>query len=372
MPEIWLGYGESEVILDIKYENILKNIKSEYSLMDSGSIERELDTKIDLKESTLVLIFNPFYQMTSILEFINKKWKNSGFNNIEFDIVSKNIPSKYKKDLIERGIVINKIDENDISNRISKFENLVILAKIEYDPMFGYNEISNNIIKSCYANEMNQAYSFIIDKLPQPGISGEALKFSNETLKRKLNFQPIYVIANNQGINSIYCGDIEKSFYEAIEQFNKISQPTIERSKTVFLSGNSNFNIQSTLSNSLNLLWNNYHTVKENGTIILLSENRFGIGNGALMYFIEGRLDQGGMNKYQYVKDIEHINFLNLLKDKYDIYLISTVPAIYLEKLGLKTITKIKEGLDKTIAKYGKYSKSTIISNSELIHGKII
>ena len=31
MPEIWLGYGDSEVILDIKYENILDNSKPQFS-----------------------------------------------------------------------------------------------------------------------------------------------------------------------------------------------------------------------------------------------------------------------------------------------------------------------------------------------------
>ena len=43
--------------------------------------------------------------------------------------------------------------------------------------------------------------------------------------------------------------------------------------------------MQSTLGNSLNLLWNNYQTVKEKGIIILLSENKMGLGKWALPQF---------------------------------------------------------------------------------------
>ncbi len=195
----------------------------------------------------------------------------------------------------------------------------------------------------------------------------EPLNISLETSKIS-HIETIQVIANNDGINSIYCGDIESSFKKSIEEFNKISKRKIEKSKSAFISGNSNFNIQSTLGNSLNLLWNNYHAVKENGTIILLSENKMGIGNGALLQYVENRLDQSGIKKNQYVKDLEHFNFLNLIKDKFDIYAISALPRVYLNKLGIKTVSRVQEGLETILMRYGKNSKISIILNSELTH----
>jgi nickel-dependent lactate racemase len=115
-------------------------------------------------------------------------------------------------------------------------------------------------------------------------------------------------------------------------------------------------------------LWNNYQAVKENGTIILLSENKMGLGNGALLQYIENRLDQSGIKKNQYVKDLEHFNFLNLIKDKFDIYAISSLPRVYLNKLGIKTVSRIQEGLETILMRYGKNSKISIILNSELTH----
>jgi hypothetical protein len=366
MPEIWLGYGDSEVILDIKYENILDINKTDFSLLDNESLYLELENKIELHNSTLVLNFNPFIQMTPILKVINEKIKRFNVNDLEINTLSSaSIPLKVRRDLNDSGITIHRLERGDILDKIKRFNKTIIIEKVEYDPFFGYKGAATELMRCSFPNEMNQAYSTVIDKIPQPGAITEPLNISLESSKT-LNLSTINVIANKDGINSIYCGDIENSFKKSIEEFAKITKRNVEKSKSAFISGNSNFNAQSTLSNSLNLLWNNYQAVKENGTIILLSENKMGIGNGALLQFIEGRLDQSGLKKYRYTKDIEHINFLNLIKDKFDIYAISTLPKVYLNKLGIKTISRMQEGLETILMRHGKHSKILIVLNSEL------
>ena len=74
------------------------------------------------------------------------------------------------------------------------------------------------------------------------------------------------------------------------------------------------------------------------------------------------------MKKNQYVKDLAHFNFLNLIKDKFDIYAISALPRAYLRKVGIKTVSTIQEGLETILMRYGKNSKISIILNSELTH----
>lgn len=365
MPEIWLGYGDSEVILDIKFENILDNSKSDFLLLDSESLSSELEKKIQLKDSTLILNYNPFLHMIPILRHIHETKKKLEMKNIEMNTLSKNMPLKIKRELNDKGISINRIENNEVLSKAKTFENIIILEKIEYDPFFGYKGSPTELTRTSFPNEMDQAYSTIIDKFPQPGIKSEPLNISFEVSK-KLNFESINVIANNDGINSIYAGDIENSFKKTIEEFDKISKKEVEKAKSLFISGNSNVNMQTTLGNSLNLLWNNYQIVKEKGIVILLSENRMGLGNGALPQFIENRLDQAGLRKYQYLKDLEHLNFLNLIKDKLEIYAISSLPKVYLDKLGIKTISRVKEGLENILTKHGRNSKILIIPNSEL------
>jgi hypothetical protein len=367
MPEIWLGYGDSEVILDIKFENILDNSKSDFLLLDNESLSSELEKKIQLKDSTLILNYNPFLHMIPILRHIHETKKKLEMKNIEMNTLSKNMPLKIKRELNDKGISINRIENNEVLSKAKTFENIIVLEKIEYDPFFGYKGSPTELTRNSFPNEMDQAYSTIIDKFPQPGTKSEPLNISFEVSK-KLNFESINVIANNDGINSIYTGGVENSFKKTIEEFDKISKKEVEKAKSLFISGNSNFNMQATLGNSLNLLWNNYQIVKEKGIVILLSENKMGLGNGALPQFIENRLDQAGLRKYQYLKDLEHLNFLNLIKDKLEIYAISSLPKVYLDKLGIKTISRVKEGLENILTKHGRNSKILIIPNSELTH----
>ena len=63
MPEILLVYGDSDVILDIKYENILDINKAEFPLLDNESLYLELEKDIKLHDSILILNFNTFTQM---------------------------------------------------------------------------------------------------------------------------------------------------------------------------------------------------------------------------------------------------------------------------------------------------------------------
>ena len=366
MPEVWLGYGDTEVILDIKYENILDNVKPQFSILNTESLNLELENKIKLKKSNLIIIFTPFLQMIPILKYIYQEYKKQNNNSsLEFNTTSKYIPFKIKRVLNDNGIYINRIENNEILNKIKDFDKTIILEKVEVDPFFGYKGPSTELIRTCFSNEMNIAFSTIYDKLPQPGQITEALNISIEK-SRAINCDVINVISNNDGINSIYIGEMEESFKKTIEILNSISKIEVDNSKSAFITGNSNFNIQATLNNSFNLLWNNYNAVKENGIIVLLSENKNGLENGALLQFIEGRLDLNDLKKKQYIKDLEHINFLNVIRDKFKIHIISSIPKVYLHKLGLKPIPRVKDGLKTILFEQGKRSKILIVPNSEL------
>ncbi len=365
MPEIWLGYGDSEIILDIKYENISNIPRPAMNRLDLEKLEIEIRNKIVIQESTLILITSPFFFMLPILTFIQNISKELNIENIEYYILSKSIPQRIKQQLNEKGISLGRLASKEVLEKVNKFSRTILIDRIEYDPVFGYTGSPVRLLRECYPDEMNQVYAFIFNSLPQPGKYSEPLKLAIEVTS-KISSQSIHIISNNEGIDSIFIGDSAYSFNEAIQRFKVITQPIAEYSKCAFISGNTNYSCQMTLGNSLNLLWNNYHVVREHGMIILLSENSGGVGNGTLLKLIENRLDLTGLNKYQYSKDLEHINFLNILREKYEIFLISSLPRIYSDKLGFKSLQRIKDGLELVIEKNGKYSKSVIIPNSEI------
>jgi hypothetical protein len=56
MPEIWLGYGSTHVVLDIKQENLLQ-FKSEVNLMSDENIRSILTDIMLAKNSSFSIIF---------------------------------------------------------------------------------------------------------------------------------------------------------------------------------------------------------------------------------------------------------------------------------------------------------------------------
>ncbi len=365
MPEIWLGYGNSEIILDIKYENIMKVISPGISNMDMDLLRTNITNNIEIRESTFVLVTTPFPQMIPIIKIIHELALELKIDSLAVYVLSKPFIPRLRQDISKAAIDVTRIKSDEIIDKMSSYKNIILIDKLEYDPVFGFSGIPTKLVKECYPQMMNEIYASILGKLPNPGQVGEALKISMD-ITSKINCQMIHVISDNAGIDSVYFGDNSQSFTTAIGIYRERTTVVSDYTKSAFISGNTSYTTQMTLGDSLNLLWNNCHSVMDGGTIVLLSENTGGINEGAILRFIEGRLDTNGLNKYQYINDLEHINFLQLLNQKYEIVLISTLPQIYLNKLGLKSISKIKDGLDWILKKNGKYSKTNIIPLSEI------
>lgn len=365
MPEVWLGYGDSEIILDIKYENILKIVKPEVKVISPENLRLSIHNNLNLQNSTLILITTPFPKMLDILKIINELSRDLEIQPPDVFILSKPFMHRLRQDISKESLSISRIEPDEVLKKILVYRNIILIDKIEYDPVFGFNGSPTKIIRECYPQVMNQIYASIVGQLPKPGVSGEALKITVEALST-LNCQMIHVYSDKEVIDSIYFGHEVSSFLDAVQKFKEKTSVISDFSKSAFISGNTAYTSQVNLGNSLNLLWNNYHSVLDGGTIVLLSENRSGINDGAISKFVEGRLDLSELDKYQYVNEIEHINFLKLLQDKYEIILISTLPQVYLNKLGLKSVTKIKDGLNWILKKNGKYSKSNILPVSEI------
>ena len=57
MPEIWLNYGKSEVVLDIKAENLEQKIDVQGKTLSDTDIESKLES-LDLSKPTELVVLN--------------------------------------------------------------------------------------------------------------------------------------------------------------------------------------------------------------------------------------------------------------------------------------------------------------------------
>ena len=167
MPEIWLNYGITDVVLDIKAENLEQKIDSDGKIMDDFAINEKLNS-IDLsKPMELVVLHNS----KSILKIISSLFtlceqKSKPFPKI---LAEKKILNLVKSGLPE-GSAINEFDDVDISNT-----NLVFMAEMGFDGLFGYETIATRLIKKFGTESMLSAYAKRQGNLPTPGQYTESL-----------------------------------------------------------------------------------------------------------------------------------------------------------------------------------------------------
>jgi len=66
MPEIWLDYGVTNVVLDIKAENLEQNIDSEGKVLEDAAIQEKLGT-LDLSKPNEIVVLHDSKAVQKVL-----------------------------------------------------------------------------------------------------------------------------------------------------------------------------------------------------------------------------------------------------------------------------------------------------------------
>jgi nickel-dependent lactate racemase len=165
----------------------------------------------------------------------------------------------------------------------------------------------------------------------------------------------------------VHTGTIKDAFAKAVVQLREASVVETDPVKCAIMSASSESGNHSTLAAGLNSLWNAIHMVKERGTAILLAESREGLGGGALQMFIEGRLAPEQLAQSPYIDGLEHLLYMQELRQRYDIGLVSTLPQYYARtKLGFATYAGMKDVVEKLTEKHGKNFKAIVLSDADI------
>ena len=353
MPEIWLNYGITDVVLDIKAENLEQKIDSDGKILDDSAITEKLNS-IDLsKPMELVVLHNS----KSILKIITSLFtlceqKSKSFPKI---LAEKKILNLVKSGLPE-GSSINEFDDVDISN-----SNLVFMGEMGFDGLFGYETVATRLIKKFGEESMLSAYAKRQGNLPTPGQYPESL---TEAKKFTDNFeiQAIEIIANSEGILDFTIGHPSQTLSTTkILESNSIKD--IGQHKTMIMSTGKDAS-NDTLGNSLSSLWNCSNAIKKDGLAILVAECKSGLGSDAIQQYIEDRLTLEQLrNPIKYVNGMEDLLFLSEIQKNFQIGLISILPEFYVKKLDMISLPGIKYSMDYILKTQGIRQKVAVVTD---------
>ena len=357
MPEIWLNYGITDVVLDIRAENLEQKIDSDGKILEDSAINEKLIPLNLSKPMDLVVLHNS----KAIQKILNSLFticeqKSLPFPNV---LAEKKIMNQVKAGMPE-GSSINEFDTGDLSN-----SNLFFIAEMEFDGLFGYETISTRLIKKFGQDHMLAAYAKRKGNLPSPGQPTDSFEEARN-FSGNFEIQGIEVVANSKGIVDFSIGHPSEtsSLAKTLESF---AIQDIGKQKSMIIStGKDSSN--DNLSKSLSSLWNCSPAIQNGGLAILVAECKAGLGSDALQQYIEGRLTLETIkNPSKYIEGMEDLLFLTETQKNFQIGLVSILPEFYAKKLNLINLSGIKDAMDYILKTQGSRQKVAVVSDGARI-----
>ena len=356
MPEIWLNYGITDVVLDIRAENLDQNIDSEGKNLGDEQITEKLKT-IDLTKPIELVVLHHSKAVQKIISTLFNLCEQKS-TPIPRILADKKIMNIVKSTLPE-GSEINEFGD-EIPN-----SNLMFIGEMELDGLFGYETIATRLVRKFGQENMLTAYAKRKDNLPASGQITSSIEEA-KTFVDKFEIQGIELVANSKGIVDFSIGHPSKTA-SLSKSFEAIAVKDVGHHKSMIISTGKDAS-NDTLGKALNSLWNCSSAVSKDGLAILLAESKFGVGSDAIQQFIEGRMSIDKLkNPTKYVNGMEDLLFLTEIQKSFQIGLVSILPEFYAKKLNMISLNGVKLAMDYILKTQGPRQKVAVVSDGARI-----
>ena len=362
MPEIWLRYGTTDVVLDIRFENLAGQVSSDFPFVPDEQFKEAL-SGVPVTDNMLVVALSSSRAVARAVGEIAARAPT-----VTVDVPAR-LAGALRSGLTalnpQAPVSINRIDYQSLDGRMKNFQGTVIISQAGYDPLFGFAGAPTALVRALYPDRMAEAFGARRGNVPEPGVEGEPLKVATAAVE-DLQATSVELVANNAGVAGVHVGTVNGAFAGAVSQLKSMPPAEAEQARSAIISASSENGPHSTLEGALNSLWNCAHAVKEGGTAVLLAECREGVGGGALQALVEGRLKQEQVPLSPYVEGLEHLLYIQELKQERELGLVSSLPNYYASRLGFSTYAGVKDAFEKMLAKHGRGHKSLVLSDADI------
>jgi hypothetical protein len=356
VPEIWLNYGATDVVLDIKAENLEQKVEFDSPLLQDSAVSERLDA-LDLTRPLDLVILNYTDSVKKTLGLILEKCTQKSVPRPKI-FADKQIMNLVKSLLPPDGQVLS-FEGIDSAN-----PDLVFVGEMEFDGLFGFDTVSTKLLRRFGKDQMLLAYEKRRGNLPNSGQETESIQVA-KSFTDSFEISAIEIVASPKGIADVSVGHPSKTI-EASKTLGTFVQK-IDKHRTLLIStGKDSSNY--TLGKSLNSIWNCHSAIRDEGLAILLCECKGGIGSEAIRQYIEGRMSTDRLQKpAKYVDGMEDLLYLTEIQKKIQIGLVSVLPEFYLKKLDVLSFDGVKETLDHVLKVQGARQKVSIIPDGSRI-----
>ncbi len=355
MPEIWLNYGPTDVVLDIRAENLDKEIDSKGTILTDPEITSKLE-QIDLSKPTELVILDYSKTVQKVISLLFDICNQKSIPKPRL-LVDKSSMHLIKSNFTDPSLTITEFGDVQLSN-----SNLIFVGEMEFDGLFGFNTISTKLIRRFGKEHMLAAYEKRKGNHPAPGE-----ELANFAIAQKFadafEISAIEIVGNSTGVVNLATGH-PSSTSSISKSFVSIAINEVGKHRTMIISPGKESGSE-TLGRSLASLWNCSGAIKEDGLAILLAECGRGIGSEAIQQYMEGRMNLDRLkNPAKYVDGMEDLLFLTETSKNFPIGIVSILPEFYTkEKLDMIAFSGIKDAMDYILKTQGIRQKVAVVSD---------
>jgi hypothetical protein len=362
MPELWLTYGERDVVLDIKAENLNQFQNLRFNKIDDQNLAQQIEYK--MLDDVRLFAAEGSSSVARLISIILASARKNSISNLSIECFPEDyclLSSRLAGEVLE----IVK-DNSKLLNRTNDSKT-VFLSTVKTDPLFGFSGIPTKLLRKCSNEKMNEAYASRNTNLPNPGIYSPTLQVALDYCKN-MSAQSIHIVNSNTVIDSLFAGNVIESFQSGINRIRSLFSDDYHNVRSMIICADRDTDSYLCLSDSLRNLWNCIHILKNGGFGILLSENRNGLGASALQLLTEGRLTfEDVYDNDTYLEGMEHLMFMNELREKYHLGILSSLPHYYLDyKFGFQVFSRGHDTVAKLLELNGRAHKILVISDPNL------
>ncbi len=214
--------------------------------------------------------------------------------------------------------------------------------------------------------------SLMVKGVPNPGELGENLVLSDafEAYKMAGVFYSLTFVPDGWGgIDSVFSGELEAVFRDAVSRYLQVHSPRIDRKSDVVVVAAGKL-LGMDLYHGVRVLSNAFGAVRKEGTIILVAECSRGIGDQGFLEFSRRFSD-----KKELVSELRHkfklgshvSLFLKDALEKVRIQLVSVLPDLYArDSFKLKPSRTASSAVQQSIRVEGKEAKILIMARGDL------
>lgn len=359
MPEIWLSYGSTEVVLDIRAENLERQIGSEGKNLSDPEFTSKLQS-IDLTKPTELVILETTKAIQKIILSLFEICNQKSLPKPRI-LVDKSNLHIVKNMFSDPSISISEFDNSQLTNA-----NLMFVGEMAFDGLFGYDTVSTKLLRRFGKEQMLEAYEKKNGNLPHPGEDVSPVEIAKK-FTDGFEISALEVVANSSGIVDVSVGH-PSSTMALSKSLSSMIINDVGKHRILFISTGKETSNES-FNRSLSALWNCANAVKEEGFAILLAECKNGLGSESLLQYAEGRMSLDRLKSpAKYVDGMENLLYLTEIQKQFKIGIVSILPHYYTkDKLALIPFGGTKESMEYVLKTYGERQKAVIVSDGSRV-----